>query len=498
MTLQEIKNRISEINQADLAMVNALIEKYENQKIIKEYLKEEAKETGRGEKSFRGSDYKFAVFDFYQRCLEKKEQIQNFIANEAVKLAQILFDSQSIFTISTKNQEILMRNYSDFNIYGELEADYLDFDIFSKKEVHSHIFFLIGSQHKEQMEIVLKTRGKVQFYEDLKHIITPNSIFEEWLNFIKASPILTNRLLVFEELQKLWNSQFYHGFYALALFQIEGIFNIWIQKIAGETISNYERSKLRKKVIKIRKILLDKGAIGYAYSIDYFAYLVPLQRNSFAHKGIIEYKENLPTFKIQENVNDTLYDLKFLLDIFKNAPFPKTTFLQIINNWDINTFLNLSDFIYFLNIFIELDKGKKHSEKFSNDLPNFEEFKQKLLENDILNKLVENINSTLQSKINSVISSIFIFAQGTSEEKIAYLSSKDDLCTLLEKDKVRIYLRENIKDPYKDWQYILNACNVFKNRTFIKSNLDEHFLEKLKRLDSKYQDLFICMIKLNY
>lgn len=472
MTLEEVKDEMLRLNQNDLAKINTLIAKYENEEPIKSYLvTHECKDN--------------AVLDFYERCKNKKQEIDNWIDNTTDReqfalTVSSLYDAWQIRgTLS--NKDYFMRPYFK---YGEMEDDFLDYEYFSNKKIHKHIFSLIGTNSKE-MELILNSEGKKTLYMNLMEIIKPSDIFSSWKDFLKEFTILSDRLPIFEELEKLWNNNLYYGFYSLSLLQIEGIFTILIEDIAKESLED-AGSNVQKKALIIRRLLSEKNRFTYMYAMDYFAHIIPLQRHKLAHTGLPIISKD----EIKEKVVENLYDLKFLLNLFIDFPFPKTEFYQIIKENDITYYSNLSNFLFFIESLEKID-GKQSGEIFSFKIPHFENLKQQLIDNIIIEKLVLDICTDLEFEIDTLSSAIPCFVKdNTNLWELSFI-------TQIENEKVRQYLSEDICQPFKNsWNYLLNAYHLWCKRSFIKEKLQPKFLEIIKPLEDKHKGLFIQMKRL--
>jgi hypothetical protein len=171
--------------------------------------------------------------------------------------------------------------------------------------------------------------------------------------YLSLLPSLRHRKIVFDELEKLFRNHLWLGFYALALPQIEGIFNE--MNILSPSIKNSSNKALSQKVELMRPYF----NLSDVY-FDYYQYIIPDLRNKFTHSGF--------DANFELNSLDLLVDITFLLRIFTELDFPNIVISKFHKDCNYkNRYLSFEDFFY--SYLLNLEKlTNKIKKEMNNDI----------------------------------------------------------------------------------------------------------------------------------
>ena len=267
----------------DIKNISDLIQKYEKNVVIKNIIKNDGKTRNHTERMYR---------DYYQRCLSERINILNY------KLYDLIPNAVN----KSRGSRGLIKNMGFINShmdvpykFGRSSYDhYFDID---KMDLVSHRISEFYVYEGKNLFHYYHT-NKQKFYKIYFNRKSVKECFIQIQEYLTKLEILRKRIVICNELEKLYKSKKWIGFYALALPQIEGLFSEMCSILFNDSANT--SVALPDKVEKVRSYYyLEK-----AY-FDYFQYFIPIQRNKFMHTG---YDEN---FKLKSY--DLITDILFLL-----------------------------------------------------------------------------------------------------------------------------------------------------------------------------------------
>jgi hypothetical protein len=221
--------------------------------------------------------------EFYKRTITKKENIVQYLTSgaldaRAIDKAAVGFKEYHSEGTKDVEKQIMYHTdfpYSDFLINNNKVEFGIDFEkldyrlintIRNKRSWVKGDYDRVGGYSKK-------------FNKALKSSIDPKKFFKGLMKDLKSVPIVANRQPMFKELKALFFNGHWFGFYALALPQVEGIFNEMVELV------NLKKSSgtLTDKVHIVRPFYDNS-----AFYFDYYEYFLPNWRNHFAHSGKVE------------------------------------------------------------------------------------------------------------------------------------------------------------------------------------------------------------------
>lgn len=153
----------------------------------------------------------------------------------------------------------------------------------------------------------LYAKDRTEFYRALA-VERPHEQLFEGIEFAAQQlERLATRRRIFEELRTLFEARHWMGFYALALPQVEGLFAEMGELAAPK--QNKSLSALPEKVRFIRSY-----ACVHEQNLDYFEWLLPVERNRFSHSGRV----NDPQLRALE----ILHDLSYVCEVYTELDSP--------------------------------------------------------------------------------------------------------------------------------------------------------------------------------
>lgn len=322
--------RIEKMVKSDLSEINELIKRYESQEYITRFLKKNENPRSHEEK---------ILHDYYKRCLAEREIMIEYLLNGIGPRALVSMQAIEgiLGSMADFGRQLRERPYWFWSPFKEGYFDSAKIDDFWHR-------VRVFPMPDEEAAFLLYKKDKAQFYRRFFKQHSVPKVFQFIHFYLHQLPINEVRKPIFTELQKLFKSRMYIGFYALALTQIEGIFGEMIRAIGGNI--DGQRSALPDKVQKIRQHHHMSD-----YYFDYFQYQVPRLRNKFAHSG---YDEDL---KIKSY--DLLLDLAQLLKIFDELKNPLVKIKRLIQKRDFENFINYKDFGNYFKLLEELLPAQK-------------------------------------------------------------------------------------------------------------------------------------------
>lgn len=337
-TLGHLQSQVYE----DLAKLQALIKRYESDAFIKEFITNDEQPRNHGQKTKR---------DFYKRCIKAQGEISDYLVNgikkRALQKARTVPDflrDNLTFTFSEVFQD---RPYSFHNPYKDM-IQYFDHE---KINHFRHRLDQVDIIVIPKLEQLFHTDKKI-FYQELSKQASPAEIFHSFPYYLGLLPFQNDRTAIFKEMESLFNSGHWIGFYALALAQVEGIFS----EMSG-AISAKAQASLPDKVKNVRPHYHHSE-----HSFDYYEYHVPTQRNKFMHAG---YDEN---FELKSH--DLLYDIYHLLNVFMEINSPKVKIHKIHKTRNQQQFYSIAGFAEYFNLLNEMTNEDRM--KISGEIATFE------------------------------------------------------------------------------------------------------------------------------
>ncbi|MEP1033466.1 hypothetical protein [Ekhidna sp.] len=321
----------------DLQIINDLLKDYEKEDFIKRLKKKDHRPRNHNERT---------IHDFYQRVLALRETILDYLVNGVEERAIINSESKSKYD-DPKMDELMssFKDHSDYpyrdliiNLTGgwsyRLDLEKLDWRKINPYRNKSNVFSFksdISNPKARKFDRML-----------LKEVDGANRL--RYLHQEIRNLPLQNRAKIFKELRTLYAKKLWHGFYALALPQVEGIFTEMIELSLPEV---GQKSSLSDKVNAVRPLIE-----GSSYSFDYYEYYLPRQRNQFSHSG---YDDN-----IRLKCNGLVLDLQDVIENFKELESPVVQISNMINE-GLDRFKHIGNLSHFIYLFIKVKQLKKLS-----------------------------------------------------------------------------------------------------------------------------------------
>lgn len=337
--------------ESDLHLINDLILKYEECEDIKQF----RKDNQINKKS------SIPIIHFYWRCIDARQEILNYyfkgMFDWAIRLSSHYMEkNKTLYMVSTMgyrpyefNKNLLGPNFDFWNI--DCASHRLNnFDNIYVYETPEYLE-LYKSDKKAFYDKIFELRSKDEIVSDI---------------FENMEYVSNDRKVIFEQMLTYFKNKEWLAFYSIALPQIEGLFS---EMIEAESLDNNSNSLSTKARSLRMSSYIDIRAL------DYYEYILPAQRNSFAHGGILGDVELLSY--------DLITDLECLLFQFSEMENPFIKAARLVRP---NTTLQIDD-IYSLGEFFKIILGlKPNQEKRLHDnivlvnnnliIPNEENYKE--------------------------------------------------------------------------------------------------------------------------
>lgn len=331
------KRELEKEAKKDLFKVRELLDFYKSKEYIKIYEEEERKPRNQYEKT---------ILVFFKRCLKKNDAIVNYLIYEVDEIA--IDQSRASKTKLQgehfdKAEKHLKYPYKDFILpIADGMYDYeVDLSLLDYREINPY-------RHKVQYipfnRNNLHQRNKSQLDGLLIKNLDVCKSLNEILDQVRLIPFLKRRISIFKEMKILANKRLWNSFYALALPQVEGLF----QEMLEHTENDTKVSTLADKANRIAEI---HG--GGPSCFDYFEHYLPNLRNKFSHSGIDD--------GVIEKCYHLILDLRVLMEIFHNLETPTIKLNNIIKS---NTPIYFRTLINFAEFFRLIKKVSVKNEKF--------------------------------------------------------------------------------------------------------------------------------------
>lgn len=461
--LQEIKANV----EWDLKSINDLIDHYESLDPIKSFLEGNSKDIIRSN----------VITHFYGRCVEERKKILNYymdgMYHDARNRAVFDYGSSSLLTPMMMMNDLFSPAYNYGKIFARRNYDYRKIDNVSHRLYSTNIPFKGFQDHAE-----LYQNDKKTFYSKLFDYKSTEEFFEDINYSISLLRLSNERIEIFKELERLFISKEWLAFYAIALPQVEGLFSEMI-KISS---SGSNRNALPAKVRAVRD-----HSNSNERTFDYYEYILPEQRNRFAHGGLVG--------DYELRAYDLLTDLETVLSIFTQLENPFVKVSRLLARKNIIDFPDMDSIATYL---YTLDKLTPEQHK---DLKaDIEEFNKNFLMNDCqletvakqalidykrnLEKISSNFSGSedeyelpslhYRGKITSLITdSNKEYLQMTfmhSDNEIAEILVFDHLIQGIKKWIVKDQQNEFLVEEFNSWK---NDKLVFHNLKELKNMLGE-------------------------
>jgi hypothetical protein len=350
----------------DLAEINKLIAGYEQSKVILDH------KNG----VFNRSHEDRISIDFYDRCVAEKAIIEKYL-NEGIKQRALDKAAHKWPMMPTEYMAFML----DRPYYFALPYGREYFDV-KRIDVVSHRLGEFPIQPDRKLENLYKN-DKTAFYGFYFKKVSVEQHFLDFKWYMAHLPLVHDRANIFQELELLFKSERWIGFYALALPQVEGLFSEMCTVIDPD--GNHSQVALPSKVKSVRPYY----ALSQSY-FDYYQYLIPLQRNRFAHTG---YDEDF-----QLKSYDLLSDLRYLLSVFDELDNALVKIKKLHFKRDFMGFVNVPDFAAYFRLLGELKPVQK--KQINADVLDFE--KHFLLTACSLDYTIDQLEILLPTKIKEL------------------------------------------------------------------------------------------------
>lgn len=329
----KIKNRLEIQARQHLNQVEQIIDFYLTLPYIIKFRIDAVKPTNNTERK---------QLEFYKRCMEKKNEIVNFILNiipyrarelsikKKVNLPQGLEDiyEQIDYHNNFPYTELLDRYRY---VYG-LNLEKLDYRLINP--LHNKKFWIDENLWQHTTYTTPVNKG---FQQKIK----AEPFFSTMILSLKELPFSQNREEIFLELCYLFKKKKWFAFYALALPQVEGIFNEMLEM----TDSKKSKNSLSDKAKSIRNYHDDAD-----YTMDYYEFTLADLRNSFSHSGVVD-NPKLKSYHL-------VMDIQYLLDMCTELDSPISKLSKQIRE-GVEAITHVGHLSDFLELVAQIDKDKK-------------------------------------------------------------------------------------------------------------------------------------------
>ncbi len=323
------KQILNKVTKRDLAAVDELLNHYNSIPFIEEYTLKRSQPRNHQQRT---------ILEFYNRTLKKRGEIVDYLlykidarSIEKAKEAEDKWDSSK--KVARYMQEYQL--HKDFPYRDEV-VDFKRMDFAYKinfQKIDYRKINLIANKSFSIRLDVDRDKGYTKKFYRIVNRLPLKQILKNTIGIVKDTPILNERLPIFKELNSLYNQKHWHGFYALALPQVEGIFAEMIKASKPNAVVT---GTLTDKVQMIRPFYSHSS-----YSFDYYEFHLPEQRNHFSHTGKV--------IDVKNKCNILLLDLQAVVNVFIDLDSPIIKLNRIIQNEGISSIHDigrLANFIY--------------------------------------------------------------------------------------------------------------------------------------------------------
>lgn len=448
-------SKIKPFVEGHLREINQLIDYYESLEPIKNLLKGEDRIFGHSN---------LTIVHFYSRCVQQRKLILDYYLDGIYKRVMLKskfgYNEDSPYFILDKLHDIPYRMNEDF--IGR-NYDHRNIDCATRR-----LYYLnISNPDEVSLFVDLYKDDKESFYVELfKRNGGFNQIFQSIDDHLELLPshIIGERRIVFEELKILFSEQRWLAFYALALPQVEGLFSEMLKTSKSKTKGKALPAKVR--AIRLFTDVSEKN-------LDYFEYVLPEQRNTFAHGGLLQ--------DIKLYAYDLLTDLEFVLEIFSRLDNPEIAISGVINRRSVYDFFDLESVVNYFSVLDELKLNKEHD--FIEKIKGFN--KEFLIGKCPLKHYAKgglfdflNLRDELDRQLH------FNFF---SEDNFPKLGEKASIMKDINKEQIN-RVRELVNSYEYDFEYLILLDSFFKGvKKYISEQLNSNFLKRELETWGKYK-----------
>ncbi|HVU96900.1 MAG TPA: hypothetical protein VHE34_16840 [Puia sp.] len=426
------KKDLESLVHADLKKRSQQVLFYESLGTIKVFLKRPAEP-----KSQEGR----MIFDFYMRNVTEQQKI----------LHHLVFQLPA--RITAKCNEVF-----DTSIAAQLQRDYLDRPYltalpFNTTGYFDHRFIDLSRHRLYDIDLPLAqanalwslyATNKPAFYKELFIYRSPAEAFDEIKHSFAFHPsILGKRLPIAAELKTLFDQSQWHGFFALALSQIEGLFS----EMASAIQPDQKYTGLPSKVAGVRAEY--ERAQNY---LDYFQYYIPALRNNFMHYGYEEVDE--------WKCYDLLFDIRFLALMFEEIKTPLIQVNKLINQRNLIVFSDIDGF----NLYFRLIGLVKVNGQYSQIQARVTEFEENFLADQISLFFVADIAQKWKEVYEDWSQQVFDLSEALGKPVRLHLLTKKDI--LDNTDNLKPYLEKALAEYYFTTYASLFSIYLFMKDVF--------------------------------
>ena len=267
----------------DLKEINELISKYENLEVIQKLML--ANEVHRSSN---------VIIHLYGRCLKERQNMLDFYFKEMYGRAfQMSKYGMDVGTRTYLMNTISFRPYDFNHLAFGTNYDYQNIEcswhrMYTSEGCGGDTAFELSNIYKQNKEL---------FYEEFFKIEPIEKIFERVEKYLLNLPLQEQRKEIIIEAQRLFKANEWLAFYAIILPQVEGIF----KEMYDASRASGHWDSLPKKVRAIRDYSNDNDIM-----LDYYEYVLPEQRNKFAHGGLPENLKIL-AYEMLTDLENVLY-----------------------------------------------------------------------------------------------------------------------------------------------------------------------------------------------
>ena len=450
----KLVSEIKEVVEKDLVSISALIEHYESTPDIIRYKKGKLV-SGRKK-----------LIDFYKRSIEQQRVILNYYLKGVYPKARE--KSKAIFMPRVLSLFHDLLNVFDFPYQYRIDNKSFDYRLIDCVSHRLYDFYIDDIPNYEKLYI----NDRAKFYNQYFKHRNAEDIFENINNYLSDLVLENNRSQIFNELKQVFKDEKWYSFYALALPQVEGLFN---EMQRSTDLSRSKFAGLSQKVNSIRPFSNES-----AFHFDYYEYILPEKRNSFSHTGFIE--------DVKTASYDILTDLEHITRVFNELKHPSIQIGKIIKREKVEDFQSYKDYILYFKLIQELKVKRKSDIGFNSSIENFNLKFLKQKDTELIYK-VNAASFVFGNKIQEIKSKLPIKIDKNEKEIADKLNEQDKSYGLVNEIKSVvdfIHLYEGLQkeiyiDKKSDILYSENILHVWES-----NKKDAYKLKKVLEAYSKY------------
>ena len=280
------------------------------------------------------------VIVFYKRCLDERGRIARYLSNEISTKALDNADEGKDFVRAIVGIRFEPPPYP---LRGATGIEQYDHRLINRwrHRVRS-LPVTLGRELGEKYEL-----DRAGFYSELSKHVPVSKVFEQIFSVLPKVAKLNQRTAVFGEMKTLYEHQHWYGLYALALPHVEGLFTEMLE-LAGPA-SLRPSAALTEKVRLVREY-----AAVHAQNLDYFEFIVPIERNRFSHTGRVE--------DPQLRATEVLYDLAYVSRVYVELETPVIELLSLLDGGELTSAKSFAPWARLFVLLKEVDKLKQRDQ----------------------------------------------------------------------------------------------------------------------------------------